>query len=245
VGRFSVAEYRLADSPLRAVIRHPMTDMAVLREVFRVREYEPPAEVMGALAELQHVRTLDLGGHVGLFGLYAHSVLPATVVSFEPDPRNLPLLRRCVEINGLQERWTIVPAAAGTADGEAAFISDFSRSQIAAVGAHQPWETWIPPDRIPEHLAPTSATVPVVDALPHLQRCDLLKIDIEGGEWDLLADPRFAETTARALVMEIHPDSCPGDPRRTVDDHLSRAGFRVTTSTAVDGVTQVLWAHRT
>ncbi len=246
VGRFAVGEYGLAGSEWRAVIRHPLTDLAVLREVFRLREYEPPPAVRSRLAGLEEVRVLDLGGHVGLFGLYARSALPsASVTSFEPDPRNLPLLRRCVQINGLEGSWEIIAAAAGTADGEAEFISDFSRSQIAGVGDHLPWDTWIPPDRIPSHLTPAAVSVPVRDALPHLRRCDLVKLDIEGGEWDLLADPRFAETTAVALVMEVHPHACPdGDPQRTLDDHLERAGFRAVPSAPVDGVAEVVWAYR-
>ena len=34
---------------------------------------------------------------------------------------------------------------------------------------------------------------------------DLLKMDIEGGEWLILEDPRFRASPPHALVLEYHP----------------------------------------
>ena len=46
--------------------------------------------------------------------------------------------------------------------------------------------------------------VEVRDVLPLLDTADLAKIDIEGGEWPLLEDPRLATAGVRALVLELH-----------------------------------------
>jgi FkbM family methyltransferase len=244
--REATREYRLRETGLTAVIRHPMTDIAVLRDIFCLREYDPPEPIAKRLRSLSEPRVLDLGGHVGLFALFIRGLLPgAEVVSFEPDPRNLVALRRCVDANDLDGSWTVVPSAAGAADGETDFISDFSLSQVASAGAHQPWDRWIPAERIPEHLAPVTTTVPVVDVFPYLAGSDLVKIDIEGGEWDLLADPRFAETSARALVMEAHFEGRPeDDPPRALRERLAGAGFSVTGPSDPGGLTEILWAER-
>ena len=68
--------------------------------------------------------------------------------------------------------------------------------------------------------------VPGLDIFPFLDDVDLLKMDIEGGEWSLLADPRFG--AARAVVLEYHPMMCPGpDPRVLVKELLSARGYEV------------------
>jgi len=36
------------------------------------------------------------------------------------------------------------------------------------------------------------------------RKIDFLKLDSEGGEYDLVCDPRFADLDARFLVMEWH-----------------------------------------
>ena len=46
---------------------------------------------------------------------------------------------------------------------------------------------------------------PRVDVFPYLAAADLVKIDIEGSEWEILADARFAGIAARVLVLEYHP----------------------------------------
>jgi hypothetical protein len=86
-----------------------------------------------------------------------------------------------------------------------------------------------------------STTVPVRDVFPYMQECDLLKIDIEGGEWGLLADPRFASTSAKALVMEVHPEARPEGAE--LEELLSE--WRIVQRSPVDGVTELVWAvHR-
>jgi FkbM family methyltransferase len=246
VARRTTQAYRLRESGLTALVRHPMTDLSVLREVFHLREYAPPARIETRLRQLSPVRVLDLGGHVGLFALYACGARrEAKVVSLEPDARNLAVLRRCVSANRLEGRWTVVPAAAGVADGEAPFISDFTFSKLASSGAPPPWSRWIPEHLVPRHLAPVRTTVRVVDVFPHLRECDLVKMDIEGAEWDLLADPRFAHTSALGVVMEAHYEGRPeDDPPRALRGLLASAGFQVVRSASNAAWNEILWAER-
>jgi hypothetical protein len=55
-----------------------------------------------------------------------------------------------------------------------------------------------------------------------------VKIDIEGAEWELLADPRFAALEPNVLVLEYHQDGCPGtDPAQAAEQALRNAGLAV------------------
>ena len=61
-----------------------------------------------------------------------------------------------------------------------------------------------------------------------MAEADLVKIDIEGGEWPILTDPRFAQLPTPALVIEYHPAGCPGpDPQAFI-----RADCSTTPATA-------------
>ena len=52
------------------------------------------------------------------------------------------------------------------------------------------------------------------DVLALVGAADLVKMDIEGGEWTILGDARFRHAPPRALVLEYHPHLCPGDDTR-------------------------------
>lgn len=132
-----------------AVVRHPLVDAPVLKELLAEDEYAFPKVVQDRLEPLgRPLRVLDLGGNIGLFGLRVFERFPdARVTTFEPDPRNLASLRQCAAANPGVD-WTIVPAAAGVQDGEASFVSDFALGQLTTVasefGGHEGHAQWIP-----------------------------------------------------------------------------------------------------
>jgi len=243
-GRFAVRElrsarstglYRLRASGLRVQVRHPLLDMWVLEEIFRFRAYQPPPEILQRLRALgRPPRIADLGGHAGYFGLYMLGLFPqADITSLEPDPHNARALRGSVEANGLAGTWQVIEAAAATADGRAEFDSGFHLSRLVAAGE--------PPGEMLDGLRSVfpflaggpllerrRVSVEVRDAFPLMAAADLLKIDIEGGEWALLADPRFPELGAAALVLEYHPaDGDCAAASRMVRERLTQAGYGV------------------
>ena len=70
--------------------------------------------------------------------------------------------------------------------------------------------------------------VSAIDALELLEDADFAKIDIEGAEWDLLLDERFAVSAPDVLVMEWHQRACPmRDAYQGAVDILRRAGYEV------------------
>jgi hypothetical protein len=85
----------------------------------------------------------------------------------------------------------------------------------------------------------------MVDVLGRIARADLVKMDIEGAEWAILADARFREAPPRALVIEYHGEGCPGtDPRAEAERALRAAGMEVESSAERRDGHGVLWAWR-
>lgn len=229
--RFVARELRHADpatytlrTGVRVALRHNGADAVTLGEVFHERHYEPPA----ALADFGPGVILDLGANVGLFGAFALARWPeARIVAFEPDPSNAAVHERTISLNHAEERWELRRAAAAAADGELRFhASGDALSRLGDDG---------------------DLVVPARDVLPLIAEADLLKLDVEGGEWPLLDDPRFAAAPPRAVVLEYHPHLCPeDDPREAVLRRLRAAGLTETHElfATADGH-GMLWAWRT
>jgi FkbM family methyltransferase len=197
--------YRRAGSALRVVVRHGSADPVTLGEVFHERTYVPPAELA-----LDPRRIVDLGANVGYFGAFALDRWPrASVEAYEPDPDNAAVHAHAIKINRLDERWRLQRAAALNRDGQVRFHA--SGDALSHVGESG------------------SLVVPARDVLPIIAGVDLLKMDIESGEWAILADARFASDPPRAIVLEYHPDGAPGpDPREAVLELVVAAGLSAT-----------------
>jgi FkbM family methyltransferase len=213
------ARYRLRRSGQVAVIRHRSRDVEVLNEIFGGTggrfAYEPPTALGAVLDSKPSPRVLDLGGNVGLFGLYALERWPgASLRSFEPDAENARLLGAVIAENHLERRWSLTSAAVANRAGTMAFRGGLSADShlIETEGEA----------RVDERVQ----EVPVLDLFALGGDYDLVKMDIEGGEWGVLADPRMARFDADILVLEWHTQGCPEpDPRAHVIRLLREAGY--------------------
>jgi FkbM family methyltransferase len=188
-------------------IRHGLMDNYTFKEIFVRRVYEIPAEIQATLP-YDGVRVLDLGGNIGMFGLWTSLNLPlSALTAFEPDPDNAATYRELASTNSLD--WDVIEACAATADGTVYF--ERGHENAGALSTEQ-------------QGVPTAAR----DVFPFLENADLIKMDIEGSEWDILSDPRFPNLPHCALVLEYHPHLCPtNDPQDVALRLLSDSGFRI------------------
>jgi FkbM family methyltransferase len=248
----SLRQYQLRGSRLLAQVRHPLLDMWGVEEMFRFRVYDPPPPVTRAMASLgRPPRIVDLGAHVGFFGLFMLRLFPdAGITSFEPDPRNVRILRRCIEANALQDRWQVVEACAATSDGTAEFSSSFHLSRRAPDSdhaldhLHRRIGGAFPFLEGSALLTAERQQVRCVDVFPFLPDADLVKMDIEGSEWEILSDSRLDELTASAVVLEYHStDGAGADAEEFVRRALGRAGYETGGPLRADG-TGVIWAWK-
>lgn len=168
------------------LLRHRSRDVDLVEEIFgAVPAYEPPDAVAAQLRS--PLRILDLGGNIGLFGAFALGRWDVQeMTSFEPDPANAAILQATIDANHVSDRWTMRRSAVSNAAGMMSFLP----GQLADSRRTGPNESGI--------------DVPTRDLFSLDHRVDLLKIDIEGSEWSILADPRLSDLRARVLVMEWH-----------------------------------------
>lgn len=225
-GRGGTRAYRLRRGGMTALIRHGTPDPITLGEIFYSRYYELPPAVERVLGPRDRdCSVLDLGANIGLFGVWLLGERPnARIEAFEPDPANLEVLRQLVALHGRGDRWLVVPAAAAPFDGEIRFrTGDFTCSQIDATA---------------------DTSVAAVDVMERIAAVDLLKMDIEGGEWAILGDPRFAASPPPAVVLEYHPDGAPegASPRAAVESLLRDCGYTLAPIFHAPSGVGMLWA---
>jgi FkbM family methyltransferase len=169
------ARYTPRGNTVDVFLRHRTSDGNIAQEVNSFRLYDPPAEIEGVLASRTPLRVLDLDAHVGLFDARILSLYPrAEVTALEASASNYHILERTASH---ESRLRIVHAAASTRSGLGRFASDYAESRLDANG--------------PE-------TVELVDVFPLFDDADLVKIDIEGGEWEILRDPRSEKSRPRS-----------------------------------------------
>ena len=193
------------------LIRHPLLDAYILNEVLGGSACDLPSGVRTALAGRQ-VKIVDVGAHVGMATLALLDQLPdAEVIAIEAHPDSARLLKTNISINGLEDQVTAVGVAAGVSEGVMVMEG---HSGLAHAARNDRELT----DDIPflHRAAPgaKAVSVPVIDVLPLIGDADLLKIDIEGSEWPILTDSRFKTLSARAVVLEYHPQGAPGRNRQ-------------------------------
>jgi FkbM family methyltransferase len=200
--------------------------VSIFNEIFSRRMYELPGPISTELDAIGPLRVLDLGGNIGLFGVYALGKWPiAAMRSFEPEPANAAILRATIDANRAASKWQVDPRAVSNANTQARFTQGlYADGYLAADG----------------ELEVRVADLFDQDA-PHL-----LKIDIEGGEWALLTDPRLPAYNARVIVLEWHTRGCPAEePHRLARTSLKAAGFILAADRpSPTGRNGLIWAMR-
>lgn len=207
--------WTLRDRPGSVVLRSGTGDFDIFDEIFRASAYEPPSDLLPVLESTAQIA--DLGANIGLFSAWASArFAEARLILVEPDPGNIEVLKLCWEGTPDPARWELIEAAAGARTG----------AIHLAAGRHQLSRLLTDEEAARDDRA---IEVPMVDVFPLVTEADLIKIDIEGGEWEILADGRMASLAARAIVLEYHRrDTMPGDDPPEVAERLLRAaGFDV------------------
>jgi FkbM family methyltransferase len=204
-----LGRYRLRGSDVVLYLRHNTPDVNTLDQILLQGHYRLPPPAAEALARGgSPLAILDLGAYVGVF---AASVFradrSARIVCVEPDAESAAVVRRSIDANpGLA--WELVEACAATANGSVRFTSGLFTNSRVDDGSGD--------------------LVSAVDIFPLAERVAYLKLDIEGAEWPILADPRFASLPARVVALEYHEHLCPDpDPERLARDRLQEAGYEI------------------
>jgi FkbM family methyltransferase len=178
--------------------------------VFKDKEYDCAAQL-----EQAPQRILDLGGNIGFGSVFFSRIFPeAKFAVVEPDPRNVPLLRKNLGLN--QVSATVIEGAIGSAQGTLTlrYGTNPTCSSLDGTGMHDLSNT----------VEVAVTTVPKVMEQAGWDHVDLVKIDIEGAEEDLLANDNQWLAKVGAIIMEVHPNTTV----ERLNGHLAPFGFTLT-----------------
>lgn len=162
-------------------------------------------------------RVIDMGAHIGLTTLYFAQMYPdAQIVAYEPDPANFELLLKNVKENGLS-RVTCINAAvapkAGSIGLQSPIYPDEWRSGVGIIP--KGWRGVL-------HTRELVVTAVSIDQVL-LEGADLVKMDIEGMEYEVVTNGDWGGV--KNLILEVHPR----DGRRIgeIEKYLIDQGFKL------------------
>jgi FkbM family methyltransferase len=217
----------------RLALRGGNSDYHVFRRVFLTDEYR----LRGAPAR---DTVLDLGGNIGCF---AFCVQPSArrVIVYEPDPANLDLLERNLAGFGNVQR--VAEAVSGTPGR-----LSLHKQAGGQLGGRSTLFPELAGPYTDETLEVPVTTLDAIFDTHAIERCDLLKIDVEGAEYAILGGAG-KDTLARvARIAGEYHDVRPDDPRTRIEAFrafLESAGFDVETRPSRRNTnTGLFFAHR-
>ncbi|MBU1151396.1 FkbM family methyltransferase [Patescibacteria group bacterium] len=186
-------------------------DKSVLREVFLDRDYLCLEDLIRQAGVV-----VDIGAHIGLFSIYAKCLnTKIALFSYEPDVRNFGLMKEALRANKFLDRDSVLKnVAVGAENGRRKFYLSEDSHNHSFLGEGK------------------EVMVDVIDMVKILARdlqgkkCDLLKMDCEGAEFEILRSMNREQFDKISnIYVEYHEGE--GRSARELGEILRENGFKV------------------
>jgi FkbM family methyltransferase len=184
---------------------------------FLTRDYEPGTSEIISRLTVPGAVTVDVGAHIGFYTLLLSRRVGSggTVHAFEPEAGNFQLLSRNIALNQIQNVVLENVAVSDAAGGASLAVSDRNRGDHRLV-------------RSGDAGTITVRTVTLDGYFGGIRKPDLIKIDVQGAEWRVVAGMTgLLESAPPIIVMEWTPDliHASGGDSTAVLDELWRRNF--------------------
>lgn len=197
---------------LRFKVRSAM-DIWVIKETCLDRDYEHYG------VDLQKGwRIMDIGGGLGDFTIYAANVPESHIYAFEPFPESYQLLQENLQLNQIHNA-SVYAQAVGAENGHLSLVTGSGVAVRHSTSLN---------DGIGDMVV---ESITLDDALANLgeDQIDFLKMDCEGGEYDILFNASDSTLDRiQNICMEYH-DNLTAHTHHELVTFLSEKGYRVKT----------------
>jgi FkbM family methyltransferase len=203
-------------SGLNVVCRGGTRDWGVLHELLFAGSYGRAFAYLHSLADSPIV--IDLGGNIGLFSLLAASYHPRAIIyAYEPGPPNYRLFEiNCLANPDFADRIHLRKEAVGGGTRIAEWFFDQENPGGSGLSA----KTGIPFQVQIRSWADVISTIP--------GKVALAKIDIEGAEFELLANsPAHIWEKISAISLELHEDPQGKLSQQEFLNRMAGFGFKI------------------
>ncbi len=217
---------RLKSGTSLTIRPEPTTDLATAYEIFIAQAYRKPELV----PDLSPNLIVDVGGNVGFSIIYWAAMYPhAQLITFEPLAAHVLMINKNIVHNQITDRIKIIGNAVSNKKYQAFMVERENESILVdyakETNCHQ---------------------VNVLDLFEEIgdQKIDLLKMDIEGGEYSILEDDRFGKLNVKQVVLEWHNTDEISNGYQWCKNRFSDLGFET-----IDGELRypqagILWAWK-
>lgn len=216
----AVVTHHLRNGPALTVHAGP-ADIRIINEIWIARCYEQHPGIVPR----QGWTVVDLGAHKGIYSTRVLHLAPdARVFSYEPDPDNFACL-----LTNVGDRATVHNVAVGSDDGMATMYRVPGQGGLQTIVAERA--------RARGHYTDTPLDVKKISlerAITEAGHVDLLKIDVEGAEYDLVLNSRPSVFDGVDRVVLEYDASSAADGSVTGRDLANR--FRALGYTVDEGV---------
>lgn len=201
-------------------MRTNSTDFYAFVNVWIVQEYKKDGFDIN-----NNDTVIDIGGHIGLFALYAaQSCKNGRILSFEPMLENFSILKENLSLNG-QTNISAFNAAVTKKSGKVKIFQDKDQAAHTLYGKS---DKYVEIDAV--------SLKEIIDS-NNISKCDLLKMDCEGAEYEILAtlsDDYFQKISR--ICMEYHPIEDHSKYLSELVTRLKKLGYTVVTVPYSDGL---------
>jgi len=160
---------------------------------------------------------VDIGAHIGTFSvLAATSASNVRVFSYEPDPTNFDFLTQNIRLNNLRNVKAFPLAVAGNRGSTKLFTApaDDAHSTVGLAGVS-----------VSSRYVDVRC-ITLEDVIHEVGRCDFLKINCEGAEYEILMKtPEKSLRAIRKMSIDCHP--IPDHNCSDLGHYLEGIGFSI------------------
>ncbi|MFH1663376.1 MAG: FkbM family methyltransferase [archaeon] len=192
--------------------RNNKVDLVVLIECLSSKAYTIYKKIK------QEDIIIDIGANIGAFSVYAGSIArKGKIYCFEPEKENFTLLKENIKLNGLSNSKAFNLAVGGKEKIDKIFLSESSSEHSVCLPAKATGKV----------VAVKFVSLEKIFNDNNLSYCDFMKIDCEGGEYDILFScPKKILEKIKYIALEFH-DFKGSYNHLKLKEYLEKNGFKV------------------